>query len=83
MKLMTDRLEISIKVKRLKQQSLRIMVSKSCSSTLPITRNLYRALKQLRCNNQSRVFWIDAICVNQQDMDERGHQVQRMADIYR
>jgi hypothetical protein len=28
------------------------------------------------------VFWIDAICVNQQDLVERSQQVQRMADIF-
>ncbi|TKA61266.1 hypothetical protein B0A55_10991 [Friedmanniomyces simplex] len=27
--------------------------------------------------------WIDAICINQQDMAERAEQVSRMADIYR
>jgi hypothetical protein len=27
-------------------------------------------------------FWIDAICINQKDSDERGQQVQFMAKIY-
>jgi hypothetical protein len=27
--------------------------------------------------------WTDAICINQQDLDERGHQVQLMGSIYR
>lgn len=28
------------------------------------------------------VFWIDALCINQQDTRERNHQVQQMGDIY-
>jgi hypothetical protein len=30
-----------------------------------------------------QVLWIDAICINQADIVERGHQVQMMGDIYR
>ena len=29
-----------------------------------------------------RYFWIDAICINQDDIQERNHQVQMMGDIY-
>jgi hypothetical protein len=29
-----------------------------------------------------RVYWIDALCINQQDGAERNHQVQQMGDIY-
>ena len=28
------------------------------------------------------MLWIDAICVDQQNLEERGHQVQRMGDVY-
>lgn len=31
----------------------------------------------------SRCFWIDAACINQDDMDERGQQVTLMKDIYK
>ena len=48
-----------------------------------VTRSLYHALRYLRYKSQSRVLWIDAICVNQDDLKERSCQVQRMADIYR
>jgi hypothetical protein len=27
--------------------------------------------------------WYDALCINQNDVKERNHQVQQMADIYR
>ena len=49
---------------------------------LAITPNLAEALRYLRYEDRPRVLWIDAICVDQNNTDERGHQVLRMADIY-
>ena len=47
--------------------------------------NLYRFLvftaKTLEDVRQN--LWIDAICINQEDISERNHQVQQMGDIYR
>nr|OQO29743.1 hypothetical protein B0A51_02290 [Rachicladosporium sp. CCFEE 5018] len=43
------------------------------------------ALVALRCIRRldiERVVWIDAVCINQGDNDERGLQVAMMADIY-
>jgi hypothetical protein len=47
-----------------------------------VGQNLCDALKTLRLGDRSRVFWIDAICVNQGDNNEKSHQVQRMRSIY-
>ncbi|KAF2970139.1 hypothetical protein GQX73_g3440 [Xylaria multiplex] len=47
--------------------------------------NLYDALLQLRRTRrvqQGFKLWIDAICINQEDLAERGMQVGRMADIF-
>ncbi|KAK0629341.1 heterokaryon incompatibility protein-domain-containing protein [Bombardia bombarda] len=49
---------------------------------LGIRPNLASALRHLRLPAGIRVLWIDAICINQDDMEERSEQVQRMADIY-
>ncbi|KAL8989546.1 MAG: hypothetical protein Q9169_008339 [Polycauliona sp. 2 TL-2023] len=49
---------------------------------LPVTPNLDEALRYLRWKDKARDLWIDAICVDQQNLQERGNQVQRMADIY-
>ena len=49
---------------------------------LAITTNLYAALTQLRHNTEPRILWADAICINQQDTDERNQQVQLMRQIY-
>lgn len=46
------------------------------------TRNLGLALRFLRLPTDDRTLWIDAICVNQDDLDERSAQLQLMKNIY-
>ncbi|KAF8850066.1 HET-domain-containing protein, partial [Acephala macrosclerotiorum] len=43
--------------------------------------NLYNALSYLRTNLE-RVLWIDALCINQDDVKERNHQVSFMGLVY-
>src|SRR6266699_2452488 len=54
---------------------------------LGITRNLSHALRDLRAlvADKSRTFtyWIDQICINQGDTQERNNQVRRMGEIYK
>jgi hypothetical protein len=59
-----------------------VVVGSSENATLPITQNLATALPYLRLEDRPRVLWIDAICIDQQNLDERSHQVRRMSDIY-
>jgi hypothetical protein len=40
------------------------------------------ALRRMRLPSMSRILWIDCICINQHDDDEKGHQVAMMADIF-
>ena len=47
-----------------------------------VTVNLYGALCRLRDGYQLLPFWIDALCINQNDLDERNYQVSRMGEIY-
>lgn len=49
----------------------------------PVTPNLFIALKYLRKAEESRVLWIDAICIDQNSLLEKTHQVGMMRDIYR
>ena len=49
---------------------------------IEVRENLWNALDALRFKEDSRVLWIDAICINQTDVSERNHQVQQMTDIY-
>jgi len=48
-----------------------------------ITPSLYVVLKQLRHSSQPRTLWVDAICINQDDLYEKSQQVPQMAEIYR
>lgn len=47
-----------------------------------ITRNLHGALKRLRHRQRPRMLWVDALCINQKDSQERAAQVSMMAAIY-
>ncbi|KAF8854358.1 HET-domain-containing protein [Acephala macrosclerotiorum] len=49
---------------------------------LSITRNLFTALSYMRLLDKSRVLWIDAICINQVDEDEKSREVRKIGDIY-
>ncbi|KAH7121091.1 heterokaryon incompatibility, partial [Dendryphion nanum] len=50
---------------------------------LNITPNLHSALSALLKSNFVGRIWVDAVCINQEDLLERGNQVTMMADIYR
>lgn len=41
------------------------------------------ALRRMRLRDRIRTLWIDAICINQDDLEERAQQVTVMGDIYR
>jgi hypothetical protein len=48
----------------------------------PVTDNLFAALKHLRSPGSDRILWIDAICIDQDNKKEQGHQVAQMKRIY-
>ena len=47
-----------------------------------VSRNLFSALIHLRSRTQPRVLWIDALCINQNDTDEKNKQIPLMLFIY-
>ncbi|KAK2056040.1 HET-domain-containing protein, partial [Colletotrichum caudatum] len=49
---------------------------------LPVTENLYEALSRLRQDHRDRILWVDAICIDQTNAREQGHQVRQMGEIY-
>ncbi|EEU35341.1 uncharacterized protein NECHADRAFT_81314 [Fusarium vanettenii 77-13-4] len=62
-----------------------------CSETIDITlngqnfpvgRSLHSALKQLRENGFRSWIWIDSICIQQTDLEEKGWHVQEMRTVY-
>ncbi|KAF4848561.1 D-xylose 1-dehydrogenase [Colletotrichum siamense] len=50
---------------------------------LKVRRNCEYALKQARCHGGTRFHWVDAICINQSDHQEKSHQVQMMGRIFK
>ena len=44
--------------------------------------NLEDALRQFRDTQEDVLLWIDALCINQSDQEEKSRQVARMAEIY-
>lgn len=50
---------------------------------LLITPNCKAALEKLRSESEARVFWIDAVCINQTDKKEVNQQVAMMTEIYK
>ncbi|KAK8129031.1 hypothetical protein PG984_010139 [Apiospora sp. TS-2023a] len=58
------------------------LVIESERRKLRIGENLHEALLYLRLPDEPRVLWIDALCINQDNFEERGHQVACMAHIY-
>lgn len=49
---------------------------------LYVRNNLLTALKYIRLPDGPRVIWADAICIDQQNMSEKGREVGRMGQIY-
>jgi Heterokaryon incompatibility protein (HET) len=50
---------------------------------IEVRQNLLAALRRLRNENSVRYLWVDALCINQQDLQERSAQVLVMSRIYR
>ncbi|TEA18172.1 Heterokaryon incompatibility protein 6, OR allele [Colletotrichum sidae] len=50
---------------------------------LPIKPSLENALRALRLPSETRPLWIDALCIDQSNLDERARQVQYMRLVYK
>ncbi|KAH7409330.1 heterokaryon incompatibility protein-domain-containing protein [Cadophora sp. MPI-SDFR-AT-0126] len=57
-------------------------ISVSGEGLLKITSNLALALVRVRHGTEVKVLWIDAICIDQNNIEERTEQVQLMSAIY-
>jgi hypothetical protein len=47
-----------------------------------VTLSLHEALVYIRNRRTPRLLWVDSLCINQSDEEEKGHQVQRMHLVY-
>jgi hypothetical protein len=53
------------------------------SSEFRVTPNLESALYKIRRDSEPVIIWIDAVCIAQNDADEKSWQVGQMGDVYR
>lgn len=49
---------------------------------LDVPQSAEDVLRRMRYEDRPRALWIDAVCINQTDIDERSEQVAIMAEIY-
>ncbi|OCL14441.1 HET-domain-containing protein [Glonium stellatum] len=47
-----------------------------------VSRSLLNALRALRRPKKDCYFWIDAVCIDQDNLQEKNHQVEMMSEIY-
>ena len=52
------------------------------NKVLNITRNLAATLRSIRHATEIRTVWADSVCIDQENHDERTHQVRQMGSIY-
>ncbi|TGO25876.1 hypothetical protein BPAE_0071g00480 [Botrytis paeoniae] len=50
---------------------------------IKVTFNSHMALQHLRSEEEDQIFWIDALCINQENVHEKIHQIRQMGDIYK
>lgn len=67
------------------EPSQRVMVDAEGgrSQFLPVRDNLAGALRRIRDPTTPKALWVDALCLNQGDDEEKSQQVPFMAEIYR
>jgi len=53
-----------------------------CGQAMYITKSLATGLKCFRQPEDARILWADAVCIDQSDDQDKGHQVNMMADVY-
>lgn len=51
--------------------------------TLGVTPNVFQIIQSQASHSKTKFLWIDSICINQDDSEEKSKQVRLMANIYR
>ena len=62
--------------------SINLKTLKCSGGLLPVTETVLDILNGLRDPEKKRRLWIDQLCINQNDVEERSGQVRIMCDIY-
>jgi Heterokaryon incompatibility protein (HET) len=65
------------------KQALKQLFEQAQPRKFHIRRNLFTALQRFRENlKENLCLWVDAVCINQKDGEEKTHQLKKMLDIY-
>lgn len=93
----SDPVEVTLELARLGDQGLEYealsyvwgssvtvshIIHQKTQTPIPVTKNLYNALKGLRQAEKDRIIWADALCINQKDEKDKSTQVSKMNHIY-
>lgn len=49
---------------------------------MKVNENVYMVLRRLRSTADTQTLWVDALCINQEDSEEKSNQVKLMGEIY-
>lgn len=63
--------------------SIKLHTAGGVAGILNVMADLYAAMRRLRDSESIIFLWIDAICINQANIQEKNRQVPLMADVYR
>ena len=59
------------------------VISITETKVVNVTKHLHNALLKLQLPLEDRLVWIDQLCIDQENVQERNEQVRQMAEIYR
>ncbi|KAK8070083.1 hypothetical protein PG994_006699 [Apiospora phragmitis] len=60
-----------------------VKIQGSAPRSLFVTQNLDEAIRHLRYVDRSRIMWIDAICIDQSNLEERSQQVSKVDQVFK
>ncbi|KAB8232389.1 HET domain-containing protein [Aspergillus alliaceus] len=63
-----------------KEKASRPIFTNGCE--FAVTKNLYAALSHLRDHQLDRILWVDAVCIDQGNLEEKSEQIGLMRRIY-
>lgn len=56
----------------------------TCNSiSFTVTANLHEALVHLRQRDEDRFLWVDALCINQYDLEEKAKQIRKLHTLFK
>lgn len=66
-----------------RKMTLMLLDGKPKRITQSLAAHLHHAVDRMQCNELAQVvYWVDAVCINQADNEEKSFQVQLMGDIF-